>query len=58
MRKRVALASAALCATGERAVLERFGELLNIFLDVLGELKGPSCLPRPPSKLVPRLPSD
>lgn len=39
MRKRCALASAALCATGEPAVLSRFGELLNVFLDVLGELK-------------------
>lgn len=41
MRKRVALASAALCSTGDPAVLSRFGELLNVFLDVLGELKGP-----------------
>lgn len=48
MRKRVALASAALCSTGNPAVLSRFGELLNVFLDVLGELKGQS----PPSLLV------
>lgn len=41
IRKRVALASASLCSTGDDEVLQRFaGEFVNLFIDVLAELKG------------------
>ncbi|KAL7414820.1 armadillo-type protein [Mrakia frigida] len=40
IRKRVALASASLCSTGDDEVLQRFaGEFVNLFIDVLAELK-------------------